>query len=148
MFVLDTNVVSEMMRAEPEPAVAVWVADQPADLLCTAAVCQAEILAGIAVLPEGRRRRNLEAAAHAMFMEDFGGRVLAFESTAAVAYAELFRARRRAGRPTATVDLMIAAIARSQGASVVTRNVADFEECGVGIVNPWVSGEGSRVTSR
>ena len=88
-------------------------------------------------MPDGRRRLDLEAAARAMFVEDFEGRVLPFDTDAAVAYADIFAARRRAGRPAATVDLMIAAVARTRGASVVTRNVADFEECGVAIVNPW-----------
>jgi hypothetical protein len=137
MFVLDTNVLSAMMSARPAPAVAAWVSGQPADILFTATVCQAEILAGLAIMPEGRRRRDLEAAAGAMFAEDFAGRVLPFDIQAAVAYADIFAARRRAGRPTATVDLMIASVARSQRAGVVTRNVADFEECGVDIVNPW-----------
>jgi predicted nucleic acid-binding protein len=137
MFVLDTNVLSAMMAADPVPEVAAWVSGQPADLLFTTAVCQAEILSGLAIMPEGRRRLALEEAAQAVFLEDFEGRVLPFDMAAAVAYAEIFAARRRAGRATATVDLMIAAVALSQGASVVTRNVADFDECGVGIVNPW-----------
>jgi predicted nucleic acid-binding protein len=72
-----------------------------------------------------------------MFAEDFAGRVLAFDAGAAVAYAAIFAARRRMGRPAATVDLMIAAIARSHGASVVTRNVGDCEGCDIAVVNPW-----------
>jgi len=89
-------------------------------------------------MPEGRRRSDLEAAARAMFSEDFDGRVLPFDMAAAVAYADLFAARQRAGRPAAIVDLMIASVARCNGASVVTRNVADFDECGI-VVNPWVA---------
>ena len=88
-------------------------------------------------MAEGRRRAGLEAAAQAMFLEDFEGRILPFDMTAAAAYAEIFANRRRAGRPAATADLMIAAVARSHGASIVTRNVSDFEECGIAIVNPW-----------
>ena len=137
MFVLDTNILSAMMGTGPVPEVATWVSGQPPELLFTAAVCQAEILAGLAIMPEGRRRSDLDAAARAMFLEDFEGRVLPFDMAAAVAYADIFAARRRTGRPSTTIDLMIAAIARSNGASVVTRNVADFEECGVDIVNPW-----------
>jgi predicted nucleic acid-binding protein len=139
MFLLDTNVLSAMMRAGPVPEVAAWVSGQPAELLFTAAICQAEILAGLAIMPEGRRRADLEAAARAMFLEDFEGRVLPFDTAAAIAYAELFAARRRAGRPAATVDLMIASVARSNGASVVTRNVADFAACGIAIINPFQS---------
>jgi toxin FitB len=137
MFVLDTNILSAMMAPSPAPEVAAFVSGQPADLLFTASICQAEILSGIAVMPEGRRRFNLEDAARAMFLEDFEGRVLPFDMEAAVAFAEIFAARRRAGRPPATVDLMIAAIASCHKASVVTRNANDFEACGVAIVNPW-----------
>jgi hypothetical protein len=137
MFLLDTNVLSAMMHATPAPEVAAWVSAQPVEYLFTASVCQAEILAGLAVMPEGQRRRDLEAAARAMFLEDFEGRVLPFDMAAVVAYADVFATRTRAGRPVATMDLMIAAVARSQGASVVTRNVADFEACGLIVVDPW-----------
>jgi predicted nucleic acid-binding protein len=81
--------------------------------------------------------RGLEIAALAMFREDFAGRILAFDSDAAVIYAALFAVRRAAGRPTATADLMIAAIARTRGASVVTRDSGDFEACGLILINPW-----------
>jgi predicted nucleic acid-binding protein len=115
------------------------MAAQPADLLFTAAVCQAEILSGIAVLPRGRRRAALEMAALAMFREDFAGRILSFDSEAAVIYGDLFAARRIAGRPAATADLMIASIARARGASVVTRDTGDFAECGLTLINPWAT---------
>jgi predicted nucleic acid-binding protein len=137
MFVLDTNVLSAMMSADPVRKVAAWLLEQPSEDLFTAAVCQAEILSGIAVLPEGRRRSDLEAAARAMFADDFEGHVLPFDTAAAIAYAEIFAARRKVGRSAATADLMIAAITRTQGARIVTRNVADFEGCGLTIVNPW-----------
>jgi predicted nucleic acid-binding protein len=136
-FLLDTNVLSEMMRRAPSPEVAAWVSRQPSESLFTASVCQAEILAGIAVLADGRRKRDLAAAAHAVFAEDFAGRVLPFDMEAAATYAEVFAGRRRAGRTVATIDLMVAAIARTQGASVVTRNLRDFDDCGVDVVNPW-----------
>jgi toxin FitB len=106
MFILDTNVLSNAMASDPAPAVAAWIAAQPPDLLFTVSVCQAEILSGIAVLPQGHRRASLEAAANAMFGEDFAGRVLSFDSEAAIAYADVFSTRRRAGRPSATADLM------------------------------------------
>jgi predicted nucleic acid-binding protein len=139
MFLLDTNVLSAMMSATPAPEVAAWIAGQPLELLFTASVCKAEILAGLAIMPEGRRRAGLVEAARGMFMEDFEGRVLPFDTAAAVAYAEIFAMRRGAGRTVATVDLMIASVARSQGASVVTRSVGDFRDCGVAVVNPWES---------
>lgn len=109
---------------------------RPVEGLFTAAVCQAEILAGLAIM-EGRRRADLDAAARAMFAEDFADRVLPFDAEAAAAYADIFAARRRAGRPGATMDLMIAAVARRWGASLVTRNVADFDGCGVAVIDPW-----------
>ena len=137
MLLLDTNILSAMMRFVAEQEVADWIVGQATDELFTATVCQAEILSGIAVLPHGRRRAELEAATGAMFAEDFQGRVLPFDMQAAAAYADMFAARRKAGRPTGTMDLMLAAIARVRGASIVTRNVADFEGLGLTIVNPW-----------
>ena len=137
MLMLDTNMLSEIMRPKPEQKVADWIVCQSSDELFTAAVCQAEILSGLATMPISRRRADLEEAARAMFAEDFDGRILPFDSEAAAAYAEMFAARRKAGRPSGTIDLMLAAIARVRGGSVVTRNVADFEGVGVALVNPW-----------
>ena len=138
MFLLDTNILSAVMGPRPVRQVAKWMARQPLELLFTAAVCQAEILSGIAVLPQGRRRNALEVAARAMFREDFCGRVLPFDTEAAAVYAEIFAARRRAGRPAATADLMIAAIARVHRASVVTRDTAGFAGCGLTLIDPWM----------
>jgi len=137
MFLLDTNILSGMMRIQPVPEVATWVAGQRSQLLFTTSISQAEILSGLAILPEGRRRRDLEAAAQSMFQEDFEGRVLSFDMAAAAAYADIFAARRRAGRPTATLDLMIASVARAQDASVITRDISGFEDCGLTVINPW-----------
>jgi len=137
MFVLDTNVLSAMMQAEPAPRVAAWIAGCEVEQLFTVSVCQAEILAGLAIMPRGRRRDLLGAAAEAMFSEDFAGRVLPFDSAAATAYAEIFAQRRATGRATATMDLMIASVARAHGASVVTRDRGGFEDCGVILVDPW-----------
>jgi len=139
MFLLDTNILSAAMSSRPAPEVANWMTRQPADLLFTAAVCQAEILSGITVLPKGRRREALEMAALSMFREDFAGRILPFDSDAAVIYGEVFALRRSAGRPAAIADLMIASIARAHGANVVTRDTGDFEGCGLALINPWAS---------
>jgi hypothetical protein len=138
MLLLDTNILSEVMRPRPAAEVANWMTRQ-ADQLFTAAVCQAEILAGIAVLPRGRRREALETAASSMFRDDFGGRILPFDSEAPMIYGELFALRRGAGRPAAMADLMIASIARVRGASVVTRDTAGFEGCGLTIIDPWAA---------
>jgi len=137
MFILDTNVLSATMGRTPDTRVGEWIIARPLDLLFTTAICQAEILAGLAIMPEGRRRRAFESAARAMFLDDFEGRVLPFDSDATTAYAELFAARRHSGRPIAIPDLMIAAIARAQGASVVTRDISGFEGCGLMLINPW-----------
>jgi predicted nucleic acid-binding protein len=136
MFVLDTNILSEMMREIRVPEVAAWVNGQDEDLLFTTSISQAEIFAGLGVMPDGRRRRTLEKTALEMFAE-FEGHVLPFDADAATAYAELYPARRKAGRPSAPFDLMIASIARSQGATMVTRNTGDFEGCGLTLINPW-----------
>ena len=99
MIVVDTNVISELMRGEPHPAVLSWVAAQPRALLYATYVSQAEILYGIAALPEGRRRKALATAAEAMFAEDFAGRLLPFEARAAARYPEVVLTRRQAGQP-------------------------------------------------
>jgi predicted nucleic acid-binding protein len=139
MFVLDTNVLSAVMGNQPVPEVAAWVAAQPEDRLFTTTVCQAEILAGVEILPDGRRRRGLEMAAKAIFATAFDGRILPFDGKSAEFYAEIFAARKRAGKSAATADLMIAAITRAQGADIVTRNTADFEGCGLTVINPWAT---------
>jgi toxin FitB len=137
IFLLDTNILSAVMASRPAAEVATWMAQHPLDVLFTAAVCQAEILSGIAILPKGRRREALEIAALATFREDFAGRILPFDTDAAVVYAEIFADRRSVGRPAATADLMIASIARVRGAIVVTRDTAGFRGCGLTLINPW-----------
>jgi hypothetical protein len=137
MIVLDTNVLSELMKAMPADRVMSWVASQPAASLYTTSITQAEILHGVSLLPAGKRRSAFEAAAEAMFREDFAGRILPFASDAAPLYARIAVERRRAGRPISHFDAQIAAIARLTGAAIATRNVADFEGCGVKLVDPW-----------
>jgi toxin FitB len=137
VIVLDTNVVSELMKATPDERVIHWVGSQTARALYTTSLTQAEILHGIMLLPSGKRRTAITAAADAMFSDDFGGRILAFGSDAARPYASIATARRRAGHPISQFDAQIAAIALSTGATVATRNVDDFEGCGVKVVNPW-----------
>jgi predicted nucleic acid-binding protein len=102
-------------------------------------ITQAEILHGVMLLPRGRRRSALEEVAMAMFAEDFGGRILGFSTDAAPLYARIASTRRRIGRPISSFDAQIAAIARSFGAVLATRNQADFDGCGVTLVDPWRS---------
>ena len=137
MIVLDTNVVSELMKSAPDAAVAHWIAGNQATTLYTTSITQAEVLHGILLLPTGKRRAALEAAAEAMFDKDFGGRVLPFGADAARAYAQIASQRRRSGRPISTFDAQIAAITRVARAAVATRNVGDYDDCGIKVLNPW-----------
>ncbi len=137
MIVLDTNVISELMRPEFHPGVFGWVAAQPRATLYTTGICQAEILYGIAMLLEGRRRRTLASAAEAIFAEDLEGRILPFNGTAAAHYAVIVAARRRAGNPIEAFDALIAATARAAGADIATRDVAGFDGCGLTLIDPW-----------
>ena len=138
MIILDTNVVSEPMRPQPDERVLRWLSAQDAGTLFLTAITEAELRTGLAFLPEGRRREALGAALESVLTQDFASRVLPFEGGAAArAYATVQAERRDAGRPIAMADAMIAAIARSRGMRVATRNVGDFEVTGVEVVNPW-----------
>ena len=137
MILLDTNVVSEIMKAAPEPSVLSWIDGTPGAALFVSAITQAELLYGIALLPAGKRRDALAHAAGAAFASYFRGRILPFDSDAAEAFADIAAGRRQAGRPIAQADAQIAAIAKSRGAFLATRNVPDFAGCGVEVVNPW-----------
>jgi predicted nucleic acid-binding protein len=137
VIILDTNVLSEALRPTPESSVLEWLARQPRASLFTTAVTRGEILHGIRLLSDGKRRRGLWDAATKIFDEDFAGHVLSFDSEAADMYAEISASRRSAGRPISQFDAMIVAMARSRGASLATRNVKDFEDCGTDIINPW-----------
>ena len=139
MIVLDTTVVSELMRPSPNPAVERWVAARPAASLFFSAVGEAELRYGVAILAAGRRRDALASAVEAMLRDDFAGRVLPFDSAAARAYAEIAARCRAAGRPVAQADGQIAAIARSRGMALATRNVRDFEEMGINLLDPWAA---------
>jgi predicted nucleic acid-binding protein len=136
-IVLDTNVVSELMRPAPDEAVLAWFAAQDPSQLYLSAISEAELRTGVEVLPAGRRRDALMAAVDAMVAEDFADRLLAFDSDAAKAYASIAAERRSAGRPISGADCQIAAIARARGAGVATRNVRDFAGCGIDVVDPW-----------
>jgi toxin FitB len=139
MIVLDTNVISELMRPTPDARVMAWMAQQPMAGLFTTTVTQAEILYGLALLPQGRRRDDLVVAAQQMFDVDLAGRVLSFDIDAAMIYAEIAAGRRRIGKPISQIDAQIAAVARSRGAQLATRNVPDFVDCGIVVVNSWGS---------
>ena len=135
---LDTNVVSELMRESPEPAVARWISNHPVEDLFLSAVSEAELRYGAAILPLGRRRETLFFKIEAMLSDAFEDRVLAFDSDAARAYGHIAAARRSAGRPVASADCQIAAIAAARRMRLATRNVRDFRDMGIDIVDPWV----------
>jgi toxin FitB len=139
MIVVDTNVISELMRGERNPAVVAWVEAQPRARLYTTCVNQAEILYGIAALPDGRRRTALAATAEMMFAEEFAGRVLPFEARAAARYSEIVIARRLAGKPIEKFDALIAATALAAGASIATRDSGGFAGCGLTVIDPWTA---------
>ena len=137
MVVLDTNVVSELMRPAPDPTVEAWVTERAAATLFFSAVGEAELHYGVAVMPAGRRRDALASEIEAMLREDFAGRILPFDSEAARAYAGIVATRRATGRPVSQADCQIAAIARSRGMAVATRNGRDFVDMEIDIVDPW-----------
>jgi predicted nucleic acid-binding protein len=136
VIILDTNVVSELMRNQRDAVVARWIDGRPLTNLYTT-ITQAEVLFGIELLPAGKRREAFKTAARGVFEEDFAGRILPFGSEAARHYATITAERQRAGRPLSTPNAQIAAIARLRGASVATRNVDDFTDCGITVLNPW-----------
>lgn len=137
MIVLDTNVISEFMRVDPDQGVLAWLDRQPPRSLFTTAVSEAEIRAGIAFLDPGRRKTGLRAAADRAFDTLFFGRVLPFDSRAALTYADIAAVRRSAGRPINQADCQIAAITRVRGASVASRDTQGFTHCGIEVINPW-----------
>jgi toxin FitB len=137
MIILDTNVISELMLRLPEPAVSAWFEMQLTQSTFTTAVSLAEILYGIRILPVGHRRQDLEVLAAGIFYTDFSDRVLPFDGHAADIYASISAHRRALGRPVGEFDAQIAAIALSQGSSLATRNVRDFEHLDLDIINPW-----------
>lgn len=134
MIVIDTNIVSEMMRDEPDKKVIAWT--ETVGQLHTTAVTLAEIDYGIARLPDGRRKDRLTATATRIFA-DFGDVVLHFDARAARQYAGLVVGRERSGLPIATADAQIAAICASRGATLATRNADDFDATGINVINPW-----------
>ena len=137
MVLLDINVVSELMLDSPSPEVLAWVDDLPTHELFVTAVTEAEVRTGIAFLPEGARRQGFADAAERTLGGLFAGRILPFDSSAACIYADIAATRRATGRPISQSDFQIAAIARSCGMAVATRNARDFSGTGVEVIDPW-----------
>lgn len=138
MIVLDTNVVSEAMKPEPDPAVCDWLDEQAAETLYISSVTVAELLFGIGALPDGRRKQKLAATLDAM-LPLFEGRILAFDTDAAGHYADLAVEARKAGKGFPTPDGYIAAIATAHGFTVATRDASAFDAAGIPIIDPWTA---------
>jgi len=137
MIILDTNIVSELLRPAPEPKVEAWLAAQEGSQVYLTTISEAELRLGVAILDKGKRKDALAQAVDGMLREDFRDRILPFDSAAAEAYALIAAERRGAGRPISQFDCQIAAIGRAQGATVATRNARDFEGCGIEVIDPW-----------
>jgi predicted nucleic acid-binding protein len=140
LIVLDTNVVSEIMRARPEPAVLAWLDGQASGELWLSSIVAAELMFGVARLADGARKRQLAQAVQATLEEDFAGRVLPFDLAAASVYADLCAKRERAGLPVAMADAQIAATCLAHDATLATRNHAHFEGLGLAMIDPWTAG--------
>ena len=138
MIILDTNVVSELMRPTYASAISHSLSKYAADELHSTSITLAEILYGIELLPAGKRKSELLAGAEKLFRVVLGGRVLPFDEAATQAFARVAAGRRAAGRPISELDAQIAAIASVHEATLATRNTSDFEGCGIHLVNPWV----------
>lgn len=139
MIILDTNVISELLRPAPEPKVEHWLSAQDGLNVYLTSISEAELRFGLAIMGNGKRRAALVDAVDRILREDLAGRILPFDSDAAQSYATIAAARRAAGRPIAQADCQIASIAHSRGASVATRNTPDFEGCEIDLINPWTA---------
>src|SRR5665213_1323399 len=137
MIVLDTNVISEMTRERPDPIVSAWLLRQPSPVLYTTSVTVGEALYGLEIMPAGRRRERLTRITLDVFDVELREKILPFDEHAARHYSRTLASRRREGKPISAFDAQIAAITLAAGASLATRNVADFEGCGVKLIDPW-----------
>ena len=137
MILLDTNVMSEPLRHAPEPRVIAWIDAQPMETLYLCAITVAELRAGVALLPAGKRRSGLHENLERRVLPLFAGRVLPFDLPCTQAYAALMAKARIAGLAVATADGYIAAIAANNGFAVATRDTKPFEAAGAAVINPW-----------
>jgi predicted nucleic acid-binding protein len=137
VIILDTNVISELARIDPEPNVVTWLDSRPAAEVATTAITAAELLYGVARLPDGRRKAALVETIDALINEDFRDRVEPFDARAAEQYAAVGGGREKKGRPIKTADAQIAAICLVHRATLATRNTGDFTDTGIDLINPW-----------
>ena len=137
MIILDTNVISEPMKPNSNPAVIAWLDRQLAETLYLTATSFSELLVGIEILPDGKRKQELNAALKELIIKLFGSRILPFDQQAAIAYAPLIGHAKLNGRSISVADGQIAAIADVHGFTIATRDVAPFVAAGVPVINPW-----------
>jgi hypothetical protein len=137
VILLDTNVLSELIRPTPATQVLRWVDDQGSTELSITSITAAELRAGVAVLPRGRRKDSIARQVERLINDVFGGYVLPFDSVSSSHYADIVAAGRRRGRPMSALDVQIAAICRQHDATLATRNTTDFEAIKLPVVNPW-----------
>lgn len=135
--ILDTNVISELTNPIPNPVVLAWWDKQHLVDMFTTTITEAELRYGLAIMPAGRSRNNLTMEVEDFLALEVAGRILSFDRVAARAYASIYAGRRLQGRPTSPSDCQIAAIASVHGMMVATRNISDFTDCGVDLINPW-----------
>ena len=136
MILLDTNVISEIMRERPDPVVRSWLRAHARNEFWTSSIVVAELLSGIDLMPPGGKQTELRAAVEGMITQDFNGQILKFDLHAARHYGKILSYRRTIGRPISEMDALIAATAKTNGAKLATRNISHFESCGVDLIDP------------
>ena len=138
MILLDTNVISEAMNPMPDLQVMEWIDSQDPEQLWTCTIVVAEVLSSLDLMPGGNRQKQLRERANHMFLNIFAGQILDLDLAAASVYGRVLRIRKSMGRPIDEMDALIAAIALAHSATLATRNIPDFEHCGIPLVNPWL----------
>lgn len=142
MILLDTNVISALMRREPETAVVDWLDAQPSESIWTTSITVFEVRTGLHLMPAGRRRRDLERAFDALLAEELEGRVQSFDTAAANAAGEIAAERQASGRPVEIRDVQIAGVATARRARLATRNTRHFTDLGIPLIDPWSASAG------
>jgi predicted nucleic acid-binding protein len=139
VILLDTNVLSALMRRDPEPVVVDWLDGQPAESIWTTSITVFEVTTGLQLLPKGRRRRDLERAFEELLAVELDGRVQSFDTAAATAAGEIAARRQGEGRPVEIRDVQIAGIAVARRAQLATRNTRHFADLGIVLIDPWTT---------
>lgn len=139
MIILDTNVISEILKANPNPQVLNWLSALPSTHLFSTTITRGELLYGVFIMPKGKRRNILHRLIKDIFEIDFANQLLGFDNAAADSYAEIAASRKESGQPINQFDAMIAGIAHSRGADLATRNTKDFLNCRINVVDPWLN---------